>query len=236
MVRARLLVIKAHQNLAHPYRERILVTSFLIGLYDQQLAASIDVAGIQNAADAERLAVEGEAVRHDQRSRRSNLNLLHEEAIIDDSDDFPGADLLMKKRRSLQLLLAASVQLVVPTLNQANDLRTKRRQVPLSATFVGNMGTSKPIAPDQCDHQTDALYRVPRWSACCATATTLCTIAPRWLLQSRCFDARLDAIQTHPNPLYLAPRQLTNQALPSNATAQQYFQFRYKMPSPRCRS
>ena len=34
------------------------VTSFLIGLYDRQLAASLDVARIQNAADAEQLAVE----------------------------------------------------------------------------------------------------------------------------------------------------------------------------------
>ena len=44
MLRARLLVIKAHPNLAHPDRERILVTSFLIGLYDRQLAASLAVA------------------------------------------------------------------------------------------------------------------------------------------------------------------------------------------------
>ena len=77
MLRARLLVLKAHPNLAHPDRERILVTSFLIGFYDRQLAASLAVARIQNAANVERLAVEGEAVRHDQRSRRFNLNLLH---------------------------------------------------------------------------------------------------------------------------------------------------------------
>ena len=51
------------------------------------------MARIQNAADAERLAVEGEAVRHDQRPRRSNLNLLHDGAIIDDSEDSPNADL-----------------------------------------------------------------------------------------------------------------------------------------------
>ena len=73
--------------------ERVLVTSFLIGLYDRQLAASLVVARIQNAADAERLAVEGEAVRHDQRSRRFNLNLLHEGAFVDDQEDSPGAEL-----------------------------------------------------------------------------------------------------------------------------------------------
>ena len=93
MLQARLLVIKARPNLARPDRERVLVASFLIGLYDRQLAASLAVARIQNAADAERLAIEGEAVRHDRRSRRCDLDLLLEGAIIDDSGDSPGADL-----------------------------------------------------------------------------------------------------------------------------------------------
>ena len=91
MLRARLLVIKAHLNLAYPDRERIFVTSFLIGFDDRQLAASLAVARVKHAADAERLAVEGEAVRHDKRSRRSNLNLLHE--FVDDQEDYPGAEL-----------------------------------------------------------------------------------------------------------------------------------------------
>ena len=56
MHRARLLVIKAHPDLAHAPRERILITSFLLGLYDRQHASSLAVVKIQTAADAERLA------------------------------------------------------------------------------------------------------------------------------------------------------------------------------------
>ena len=76
MRRTRLLVLKAHPNLEHSARERILVTSFLLGLHDKQLAASLAVARIQTAAEAERLAAEGEAVRRDQKSRRASGNYL----------------------------------------------------------------------------------------------------------------------------------------------------------------
>ena len=93
MLRARLLILKAHPNLAHSDRERILVTRFLIGLYDLILAASLAVARIQYAADAVGLAAEGEAMRYNQRSRRSNLNLLQEGELVEDLDDSPGADL-----------------------------------------------------------------------------------------------------------------------------------------------
>ena len=60
---ARLFVIKAHPDLAHAPRESILIRSFLLGLYDRQLASSLAVIKIQTAADAERLATEDEAVR-----------------------------------------------------------------------------------------------------------------------------------------------------------------------------
>ena len=79
MHRARLFVLKAHPDLAHAYRERILITSFLLMLYDRQLASSLAVVKIQTAADAERLAAENEAMRRDQRSRRSTKNFLLEE-------------------------------------------------------------------------------------------------------------------------------------------------------------
>ena len=76
MHRARLLVLKAHHDLAHASRERILVTSFLLGLYNRQLASSLAVVRIQTVADVERLPAEGEAVRRDQRSRRTTNNFL----------------------------------------------------------------------------------------------------------------------------------------------------------------
>ena len=41
MHRVRLLVIKAHPNVEHSARERILITSFMFGLHDKQLAASL---------------------------------------------------------------------------------------------------------------------------------------------------------------------------------------------------
>ena len=59
MHRARLLFLKAHPDLAHASRERILITSFLLGLYDRHLASFLTVVRIKTAADAERLAAKG---------------------------------------------------------------------------------------------------------------------------------------------------------------------------------
>ena len=87
MHRARLLVLKAHPDLANTPRERILINSFLLWLYDRQLAFSLAGVKIQTAADAERLAAEGEAVRRDQRSRRSTSNYLPEGACAPELDD-----------------------------------------------------------------------------------------------------------------------------------------------------
>ena len=84
MHRARLLVLKANPDLAHASRERILITSFRLGLFDRQLASSLAVVKIQTAADAERLAAEGEAVRRDKRYRRSTNNFLPEEPSAQD--------------------------------------------------------------------------------------------------------------------------------------------------------
>ena len=84
MHRARLLVLKAHPDLAQASRECILITSFRLGLYDRQLASSLAVGKIQTAADAERLAAEVEAVRRDQHSRRSTSNFLPEGASAPD--------------------------------------------------------------------------------------------------------------------------------------------------------
>ena len=61
MHRVQFLVHKAHPNLEHSARERISITSFMLGLHDKQLAASLAVVKVQTAAEAERLAAEGEA-------------------------------------------------------------------------------------------------------------------------------------------------------------------------------
>ncbi len=65
MHRVRLLVLKAHQTLDHTAREHILITSFMLRLHDKQLAASLAVVKIQTAAEAKRLAAEGEIVHRD---------------------------------------------------------------------------------------------------------------------------------------------------------------------------
>ena len=67
--RVRILVLKAHPTLDHAARERILITSFMLGLHDRQLAANLAVVKVQSAAEAERLAAEGEVVRRDLRTR-----------------------------------------------------------------------------------------------------------------------------------------------------------------------
>ena len=111
MHRARLLVLKAHPDLAHAPRERILITSFILGLYDRQLASSHAVVKIQTAADAERLAAEGEAVRRDQRSRRSTNNFLPEGASApesDDPDEPPDAESLDEEEEELTAALGTA--------------------------------------------------------------------------------------------------------------------------------
>ena len=76
MHRVRLLVLKAHPTLDHSARERILITSFILGLHDRQLAANLTVVKIQTAAQTERLAAEGEVVRRDQKSRKYTGNYM----------------------------------------------------------------------------------------------------------------------------------------------------------------
>ena len=57
-----------------------------MGLYDRQLAFSLAIAKIQTAADAKKLAIEGESVPRDPRSRRSLSNYIPkgEGEFIDD--------------------------------------------------------------------------------------------------------------------------------------------------------
>ena len=54
MLRVRLLVLKAHPNLEHSAPERIYISSFILGLHDRQLAASLAIVKVQTAAEAER--------------------------------------------------------------------------------------------------------------------------------------------------------------------------------------
>ena len=89
----RLLVLKEHPNFDYVFVKRILVNSFLFGIYDRKFDAFLDVLNSLTAADAKRLVAEGEAVRRDQRSRCSNIEFLNDGACVDNPDDVPGADL-----------------------------------------------------------------------------------------------------------------------------------------------
>ena len=65
MHRVWLLVLKVLPTLEQAAHERILITSFMLGLHDRQLAANLAVVKVQTTAEAERLAAEGEVVRRD---------------------------------------------------------------------------------------------------------------------------------------------------------------------------
>ena len=94
MRQVRRLVNKAHQDLAQTARERILTTSFLLGLYDRHLASSLAVATIKDSFDAERLAAEGESVRRDLKNRKSYMNFLAVKDLAESDDpDEESADL-----------------------------------------------------------------------------------------------------------------------------------------------
>ena len=82
MHRVRLLVLKAHPNLEHSARERILITSFMLGFHDKQLATLLAVVKVQTAADAERLAVKAEAVRRDQNSRSHQETTFYHQQVV----------------------------------------------------------------------------------------------------------------------------------------------------------
>ena len=96
MLRLRLLVLKAHPDMPHAHRERILITSFVNGLYDRQLAASLAVVKPTSASEAQRIASEGEAVRRETRSRRTTTNVLADGAsggrAEEDDDDYGEVD------------------------------------------------------------------------------------------------------------------------------------------------
>ena len=67
-------MLKAHPTLDHIASKRSLIKSFMLGLHERQLAASLAVVKIQTAANAEWLAAEGEVVRRDQKSKKYTRN------------------------------------------------------------------------------------------------------------------------------------------------------------------
>jgi len=93
--RVRLLVIKCHPNLSFADRERILIASFTNGLYNRQLATSLAMANPRTSADAERVAMSGEAVSREHRARKQAGNFAAAELEYEserEEDDDGGPD------------------------------------------------------------------------------------------------------------------------------------------------
>ena len=118
MHRVRLLVLKAHPTLEHAARERILISSFMLGLYDRQLAANLAVVKVQTAAEAERLAAEGEVVRRDQRTRKYTGNYLLPSASKSEPEEVEEYIYLSDKEEEDELVAAIA------------DLRARRGNLP----------------------------------------------------------------------------------------------------------
>ncbi len=227
MHRARLLVLKAHPDLAHRPRERILITRFLLGLYDGQLASSLAVVTIQTAADAERLAAEGEAVRRDQRSRRSTSNFLPGGASAQDPDDHTVSS-------DTELLDEEEEELTEPfgTVNPRKPFNPtgkpqsdKRQRAPQSAMNSVNMVASSPNAPDRTAKGQDASPQGLSSNAYFVRAITLYVTVHHFLQLSKRPHAQDKCEKQSPRSKFRVPRLVhrrpMSQALHSNVMEQQ---------------
>ena len=76
MNRIQLLVMRAHPDLSHKERERILVSNFQLGLPDQELATSLAIATISTSAEAERKATKGKSAKNNARIKKSYSNYM----------------------------------------------------------------------------------------------------------------------------------------------------------------
>ena len=76
MNRMRLLVMRAHPDLSHKERKRILISNFQLGLRDQELATSLAIATLATSAEAERKATEGESAKKNARIKKSYSNYM----------------------------------------------------------------------------------------------------------------------------------------------------------------
>ena len=87
MKRMRLLVMRAHPDLNHKERERILISNFHLGLRDQELAASLKVASMTTSAEVEQKATDGESARKNARTKKSYSNYLSTDYSEEQFDD-----------------------------------------------------------------------------------------------------------------------------------------------------
>ena len=62
--------MRAHPDLSHKERERILVSNFQLGLREQELATSLAIATLATSAEAERKDAEGESAKKNARIKK----------------------------------------------------------------------------------------------------------------------------------------------------------------------
>ena len=79
MNRMRLLVMRAHSDLSHNERKRILVPNFQIGLRDQKLETLLAIATLSTSAEAERKATESKSAKKNARIKNSYSNYMSTE-------------------------------------------------------------------------------------------------------------------------------------------------------------
>ncbi len=149
MHRVRLLVLKAHSTLEHTARERIFITSFMLGLHDRQLAASLAVVKIQTAAEAERLAAEKEVVRRDQKSRKYTGNYVLPTVSNTEPEEYEEESNLSEMEAEEDLMAALS------DLKNRRGNTTNQRKVRREAT-----SSTKCFNYVKCGHyKSDCLQR-----------------------------------------------------------------------------
>jgi len=88
MNRVRLLVLRAHPDLEHSERERILIATFIRKLYDRGLRLNLATLGLKTSADAERVAMSKKSIRKENRLQKATgAYAVHEEADEDSAEE-----------------------------------------------------------------------------------------------------------------------------------------------------
>ena len=150
MHRVRLLVLKAHPTLDHTARERILITSFMLGLDDRQLVASLAVVKIQTAAEVERLAAEGEVVRRDQISRKFKENYVLPTVSNTESEEYEEEESNLSEMEAEKDLMAPLSDLKNRRGNTTNHRNGRREATNSTKCFnCGQYGHYKSDCPQR---------------------------------------------------------------------------------------
>ena len=133
--RDRFLVLKMHLTLDHKARECIHITSFMFGLHDRQLAASLAVVKMQTEAEAERLAAERQVVGKDQNSRKYTGNYVLPTASNTEPEEYEEEESNLSDAEAVKNLMAALSDLKNCRENTTNQRNGRREATRLTKCF-----------------------------------------------------------------------------------------------------